>query len=33
MTDQQNLESALRSHFPIIVIETHEEKRALTLFT
>ena len=31
MTDQQNLESALRSHFPIIVIETHEEKRALKL--
>jgi SpoVK/Ycf46/Vps4 family AAA+-type ATPase len=31
MTDQQNLESALRSHFPIIVIETHEEKRAIKL--
>ena len=31
MTDQQNLESALRSHFPIIVIETHEEKRAVQL--
>ena len=31
MTDQQNLESALRSHFPIIVIETHEEKRARKL--
>lgn len=31
MTDRQNLESALRSHFPIIVIETHEEKRAAEL--
>lgn len=31
MTDQQNLEAALRSHFPIVVIETHEEKRAVEL--
>jgi len=32
-TDQQNLELLLKSHFPIIVIETHEERRALELLT
>lgn len=31
MTDQHNLEIALQSHFPIIVIETHEELRAVDL--
>jgi len=32
-TDKHNLEVLLRSHFPIIVIETHEEKRAIELLT
>lgn len=31
MSDQKNIEAALRSHFPIVVIETHEEKRAVEL--
>lgn len=32
-TDKHNLEVLLRSHFPVIVIETHEEKRAMELLT
>ncbi len=31
MNDQHDLEMILESHFPIISIETHEEKRALSL--
>ncbi len=31
MTDQRNLELLLESHFPILVIETHEELRTLEL--
>lgn len=31
MFDQRNLELVLQSHFPIVVIETHEERRALKL--
>ena len=30
-TDKHNLELLLRSHFPIIVIETHDEQRAVKL--
>jgi hypothetical protein len=29
MPDQKNLELLIRSHFPILVLETHEERRAL----
>lgn len=31
MSDQHNLEIILKSHFPIIVVETHEERRAVEL--
>ena len=31
MSDQHDLEMILESHFPIISIQTHEEKRALNL--
>lgn len=31
MIDQKNLELLLNSHFPIIVVETHEEQRAIQL--
>jgi len=31
MTDQHNLELLIDSHFPIVVLETHEEKRAVDL--
>lgn len=30
-SDQHNLEVLLKSHFPIVVVETHEEKRAIEL--
>lgn len=33
MNDQHDLELILRSHFPIIRIETHEERRAIELLT
>jgi AAA+ superfamily predicted ATPase len=31
MTDQQNLALLIESHFPIVVLETHEEQRAVNL--
>ncbi len=31
MIDRRNLEVVLKSHFPIVVVETHEEPRALDL--
>jgi SpoVK/Ycf46/Vps4 family AAA+-type ATPase len=31
MLDQRNLELLLQSHFPIVVVETHEEQRAVQL--
>ena len=31
MTDQHNLELLIDSHFPIAVLETHEEQRAVDL--
>ena len=33
MNDQHDLELVLRSHFPIVRIETHEERRAIELLT
>jgi len=31
MTDQHNLELLIESHFPIVILETHEEERAVNL--
>ncbi len=31
MIDQRNLQLVLQSHFPVVVVETHEEQRALDL--
>ncbi len=31
MLDQRNLEILLQSHFPVVVVETHEEQRAVQL--
>ena len=33
MNNSHDLELILKSHIPIVVIETHEEKRAIRLLT